>query len=345
MATNIKIGHASISEHGTASGTAGDTGDKEVYIRDNYSITNLSPYIVLRPKTSTIAKASATACEKGCNNSHIGYSQNGRNTLNTLAAKVDYDLSEVSTDCNTDCSAFMTVCAIAGGARISYGTNAPTTTNMRTRFKQSGDYIVLTDTKHTTATDYLKRGDILVKEGSHTVMVLENGSRYADEDDDIDDPSISTGITKTRTIRTYALDVSTSNIKDTSAVITFSVIESKNNIEKILTNTSKWTYYLTLKALPSLSEIEYKFTSNKLNLTGLTSGSSYLIKVSAKKSDDKVAFCSAYKLITTTKKGTQDSKQKVELVSLENTCPCKPVDKVYIRDNNTYKQAIVYKNT
>ena len=43
-------------------------------------------------------------------------------------------------------------------------------------FVKSGDYEKLTDAKYLTSDKYLKRGDILVKEGSHTLMVLENGS-------------------------------------------------------------------------------------------------------------------------------------------------------------------------
>ena len=166
MSTIIKIGHASQSEHGTAQGTAGDSTKKEVCINDSANVSGswISPYIVLRPVNLSLAENSAKACEAGCSNDAIGYSQGTRNTLYTEASKADFNLSNITTACNTDCSAFMTVCAIAGGAKISYGSNAPTTGNMRTRFKQSGNYTVLTDSKHLTQTDYLKRGDILVKE-------------------------------------------------------------------------------------------------------------------------------------------------------------------------------------
>jgi hypothetical protein len=61
MASTIKIGQASISETGTAHGTAGDSTGREVYIVDNYDISNIDPYIVLRPKTSSIASISVGA--------------------------------------------------------------------------------------------------------------------------------------------------------------------------------------------------------------------------------------------------------------------------------------------
>ena len=170
----IKIGHASIDENRKIKGgSAGDQTGKELCTRSWY--TTGWEYI-LRPKTKELAEKSAKACEKGCANNKIGYDQNQRNTLNTQAKKVGYDLSKITTKCETDCSAFMTVCAIAGGANIDYGSNAPTTSTMKTRFLLSGDYEVITTSKYLTSDKYLKRGDILVKAGSHTVMALENGS-------------------------------------------------------------------------------------------------------------------------------------------------------------------------
>lgn len=170
----IKIGHASIDENRKSKGgSAGDQTAKEVCTRTWY---NGGWQFVLRPTSSTLAEKSAKACEKGCANKNIGYDQNQRNTLNTQAKKVGYDLSKVTNNCETDCSAFMTVCAISGGADIEYGGNAPTTSTMKIRFANSGDYTILTDSKYLTSDKYLKRGDILVKAGSHTVMVLENGS-------------------------------------------------------------------------------------------------------------------------------------------------------------------------
>ena len=170
----VKIGHASIDENSKIKGgSAGDQTKKEVCTRSWYS-KNWD--FVLRPKSSTVAEKSAKACEKGCANNKIGYDQNQRNSLNTQAKKVGYDLSKITTKCETDCSAFMTVCAIAGGANIDYGSNGPTTSTMKSKFSASDDYNVLTDSKYLTSDKYLKRGDILVKAGRHTVMALENGS-------------------------------------------------------------------------------------------------------------------------------------------------------------------------
>lgn len=173
----IKIGHASIDERNRVSGgKSGDQTGKEVCRRIWYS----KPWsYVLRCKDSAKAEQMAQACEMGCANSCIGYDQYQRNTLYTQAKRVNFDLSKIITPCETDCSAFMSVCAQASGIAIPYnGTNAPTTSTMKAAFTSTGMFEVLTDSKYLTSDKYLKRGDILVKPGSHTVMALENGNCF-----------------------------------------------------------------------------------------------------------------------------------------------------------------------
>lgn len=174
----IKIGHASIDENGKAhGGTAGDSTGKEVCTRNWY---NGGWHTVLRPKSATVAEKSAKACEAGCANKKIGYDQYQRNNLHKQAKAVGFDLAKIATACECDCSSFMQVCAIAGGANLPYGSNGLTTRNMMAGFMESGDYEKLTDSKYLTSDKYLKRGDILVKNG-HTVMVLENGENITSE--------------------------------------------------------------------------------------------------------------------------------------------------------------------
>jgi len=171
----INIGHASLDENGKISGgAAGDQTGKEVCVRSWYS----KPWgFVLRCTDPSLAEKMAKACEAGCANNKIGYDQNQRNTLNTQAKKVDYDLSKITTLCECDCSSLMTVCAQAAGIEPAYSSgNAPTTSTMQARFKATGKFTVLTDSKYLTSDKYLKRGDILVKAGSHTAMALGNGS-------------------------------------------------------------------------------------------------------------------------------------------------------------------------
>lgn len=174
----IKIGHASLDENGKISGgAAGDQTGKEVCTRTWYS----KPWgFVLRPTDSAQAEKMAAACEAGCANNKIGYDQSQRNTLNTQAKAVGYVLSKITVPCEADCSSFMTVCVQAAGIEPAYSSgNAPTTSNMQTRFLATGKFKLLTDSKYLTSDKYLKRGDILVKAGSHTAMALENGSMTA----------------------------------------------------------------------------------------------------------------------------------------------------------------------
>ena len=178
----MRIGHSSIDENGKIKGgTAGDQTGKEVCTREWYS----KPWsLLLRAKDSTVAEKMAQACEAGCANACIGYDQNQRNTLRTQAQAVGFDLSKIATPCECDCSSFMSVCAEAAGVSVPYnGTNAPTTLTMKTAFTSTGAFEALTDAKYLTGTAYLKRGDILVKPGSHTVMALDNGTSAGDSGD------------------------------------------------------------------------------------------------------------------------------------------------------------------
>jgi hypothetical protein len=173
----VLIGHASINENGTVTGgTQGDQTGKEVCTRNWY---NAGWTVLLRPTSSSVAEKMAKACEAGCANNKIGYDQSKRNTLRTQAQSAGWDLSKITTACSTDCSAFMTVCAEAAGVDVSKcytSGNAPTTWTMRTTFSGTGAFTVLTDSKYLTSEQYLQRGDVLVKESSHTAMVLSNGS-------------------------------------------------------------------------------------------------------------------------------------------------------------------------
>ena len=174
----VLIGHASIDENGKATGgAAGDQTGKEVVTRSWYT---KGWNVLLRPKSATLAERSAKACEAACANPNIGYDQGGRNTLYAKAKAVGFDLAVISTGCECDCSSLMHVCAIAGGANLTYDGNGYTTRTMVAAFKASGDYEKITDSKYLESDTYLLRGDILVKEGSHTVMVLTNGSAAAE---------------------------------------------------------------------------------------------------------------------------------------------------------------------
>lgn len=175
---SVKIAHSSIDERGKASGgSAGDQTGKEVCTRSWY---NGSWNVLIRPKTSALANRIVKEAKAGAANNKIGYDQNQRNTLLTQAKKVNFDLSKIATACECDCSSFVTVLAIAGGcdeSKLVISGNCATTSTLRTRCKNTGKFDIYTDSKYLTSDAYLKAGDILVREGHHTVIVLENGSK------------------------------------------------------------------------------------------------------------------------------------------------------------------------
>lgn len=174
MAT--RIGHASGSENKNSGwdgkAKAGDQTGSEVCIRSYYS----KPWhTILRAKDNNVAQAMAKHCENGCNNPNIGYDQSQRNTAHDLAKKVNYDLSKIVTPCETDCSAFMTLCAICAGVKeLEYTTNAPTTSTMVNAFNKTGKFQTITGSGIVNDPKYMKRGDVLVGNG-HTAMVLDDG--------------------------------------------------------------------------------------------------------------------------------------------------------------------------
>ena len=170
----VKIGHASGDENkGIKGGTAGDQTGKEVCVRSWYSG---GWEFVARPKDQAVAEKIAASAEAGCSNPNVGYDQGGRNTLLNAAKAVDFDLSKIANACEADCSSFVSVCVRAALGRDFYTGNAPTTRTLKNVLKGTGGFEILEDSKYLTSDKYLRRGDILCKAGSHTVMVLENGS-------------------------------------------------------------------------------------------------------------------------------------------------------------------------
>ena len=166
----VKIGQASKDERGKfTGGTAGDQTGKEVYDTAWYN----KPWVaVIRPKDPAVAEAIAVAMEQACGNTHIGYDQGQRTTLFAKAKAAGWDLSRITEDCECDCSALVAVCVNAAGIKVSENMY---TGNQKTALANTGAFEVLTDSKYTGSSNYLRRGDVLLASG-HTAIVLTNGS-------------------------------------------------------------------------------------------------------------------------------------------------------------------------
>lgn len=181
---SVRIGQASLGETGAHGQKPGNQTGRELNFAYWYSGSWLG---VLRFKDRRKAELAAQACEAGVGNKNIGYDQDGRNTAYVAAEAVDFILSKIAKPVETDCSAFMMLCAISAGVDALKETyrkqgNSCTTYCMIRCFPATGEFELLTDRKYLTSDAYLRRGDILVSSG-HTVMVLENGEK---EDDDMD---------------------------------------------------------------------------------------------------------------------------------------------------------------
>lgn len=174
----IRIAHASKDERNKyKNGKAGDQTRVEVYIRSWYS----KPWqYVIRFKDASIREKVAKAMEMACKNELIGYDQNQRNSLLTKARIVGYDLSKVTSACETDCSALVSLACIYAGipeSSLVISGNSATTTTLRSRLIKTGKVEVFSSSKYTRSDNYLLRGDILLKEGSHVVVALDNGNK------------------------------------------------------------------------------------------------------------------------------------------------------------------------
>ena len=181
---SIKIGQASLGETGGRGQQPGNQNGRELNFSNWYNGHWLG---ILRFKNAQEAEKAAQACEAGVRNQNIGYDMDGRNTAYKAAETVDFDLGRIDTPVETDCSAFMMLCAVSGGVTElkelfrKFG-NSCTTYCMMHDWPKTGHFELLTGGMYLCSDEYLRRGDILVSSG-HTVMVLENGEK---EDDDMD---------------------------------------------------------------------------------------------------------------------------------------------------------------
>lgn len=177
------IAHASINENGKASGgNLGDQTRKEVCTRSWYN----KPWgCVIRFIDADMREKVARCMEMAAANDHIGYDQNRRNTLLNLARKYNYDPSKVTENCATDCSALVSLACIYAGipeSKLVYNGNSATTRTLWQILKSTGEVDIYTTPIYTQKSDKLMRGDILLKEGAHVVVVVQPDGKKSIEE-------------------------------------------------------------------------------------------------------------------------------------------------------------------
>ncbi len=168
----IKIGHASIDENGKISGgKAGDQTGKEIHIRNWYS----KPWNVYLECTDKILADKATKImDEICKNDNFGYDQVERWTGYNSIVKNRYVIAPSKGE--FDCSSLIITCYILAGLPMSVDGY---TGNLKAKLLKTGKFIAYTDKDHLNSDKYARRGGIYLKEGSHVVMALEDGSAYA----------------------------------------------------------------------------------------------------------------------------------------------------------------------
>lgn len=185
-----KIAHASGDErrklHG---GKAGDQTGKEVCIREWY---NRPWNVILHWKDPIMAEKCAAVMERGCRNDKIGYDQYQRNTALAEARKVGYDMGKITKACETDCSAMVSLACIYAGvpeSALYKNGNSATTSTLRSRLVATGAVEVRTADKYTKSPDHNVRGDILLYEGHHVAVQIEDGQKVKKDQQYIPDVS------------------------------------------------------------------------------------------------------------------------------------------------------------
>lgn len=170
----VMIAHASLGEGGKVkNGVAGDQTGKEVCTRSWYS----KPWnYVIRFKPASMRDRIAFCMEAAAENDHIGYDQNQRNTLLNKARKYNYDVSKVTEDCECDCSSLVSVACMYAGVPESLlvmGGNCATTRTIKNLLKLTGEVEVFQTALYTGRPERLMRGDILLAEGKHVAVVVQ----------------------------------------------------------------------------------------------------------------------------------------------------------------------------
>ena len=166
----IIFGSARIDENGNISGgAAGDQTGAEVSTQPYYM--HSKGWYALRPKDANAAAKIATAMQQACDNNHIGYDQNQRNTCWNMLKRYG-SLAAIAENCETDCSALVRCCIYQATGR---DVGDMYTGNLASNLENSG---LFNGRFSVSSESQLYNGDILVtKSTGHTVIVVSGRPR------------------------------------------------------------------------------------------------------------------------------------------------------------------------
>ncbi len=172
----VTLGHAVSDERGKSTG--GKPGDQkqnsdntqgEVLFRDWYISGDIKWDFVLRCKNDYMRDLIAEDMIKAVRNKNIGYSQGARYTLYDAVKSQAFDCQSLDRAVDCDCSSLVTVCANYAGIPIKRDTS---TSTMKTTYSNTKLFKMFTSNEYVKSADKLKVGDILVRAGHHTAVVV-----------------------------------------------------------------------------------------------------------------------------------------------------------------------------
>lgn len=180
----LYLAQASIDENGKiCGGKAGNQSGRELNSREFYSSSSNPWLFMVRAKDPRVRSMICTLAKGGVGNPYIGYDQWERNTLLAAAKAAGWQLANITTPCETDCSAFDATCIIcavylvlgeeAGNevyGALYAGSNLPATGNMEEKAASCPEYLEIVPF---TGSECLVYGDSLVRDG-HAVVVVDS---------------------------------------------------------------------------------------------------------------------------------------------------------------------------
>ena len=184
----VKIAEAYSDENGKArggdpgdQGTPGNTGKpsqggEEVRVKDWYSRTG-GWSVYLECTDTALASAAAENAARIANDDSFGYDQDQRSTA--YKAILAAGSIEAAADSELDCSVLVFIAYKLAGLNIEVGY----TGNLESRFMATGKFIAHREPKYLTSGDHAKTGGIYLTAGKHTMIVVSDASREADQID------------------------------------------------------------------------------------------------------------------------------------------------------------------
>lgn len=166
----VTLGHAVHDERGKGTGgKAGDQTGGEVLFQPWYISGGKSWDVVLRATSKATRKKIADCAERIVRNDDWGYDMDQRYTGYDAVKLKGFNPDAVSGPVECDCSVMASVCAGYAGITVPRDTR---TANMQARYMSTGRFDAYTAKAYVTKPDKLLRGDILVRAGHHTAIVV-----------------------------------------------------------------------------------------------------------------------------------------------------------------------------